>query len=133
MKIVFRTLAILAAALVVVAGVYAFGASSFAQGLRASGPGRGGFARDGGPPPAFAAPGQPDGPPVGFGHREHGGAAGRGEHEGHGPSLSGLSEIGKNLAIVAGIITLIALGARLFRLDRRKGREDRLPGKAPGV
>jgi len=131
MKIVFRTLAILVAALVVVAGVYAFSASGLAQGLRAGGPGRGDVAREGGRPPAFAAPEQPDGPPAG--HREHGGFAGHGEHEGHSPGLSGLIEVGKNLAIVTGIITLIALGARLLRLDRRKSREDRSPGEVPGV
>ena len=109
MKIVLRTLAILAAALLVVAGLTAFGQSSFGQALVTTGPG--GMEREA--PPALADQAS-DGSATSLPSAER-----RGGGEGHGPSLFGLVEVGKNLAIIAVSVTLIALGARLLRSGRR--------------
>lgn len=108
MKIVLRTLAILAAALLVVAGLTAFGQSSYGQALVSAGPG--GMERQA--PPALADQAS-DGFTTSLPSAERRGG------EGHGPSLFGLVEVGKNLAIIAVSVTLIALGARLLRFGRR--------------
>jgi hypothetical protein len=99
MKTVFRTLIILAAALAVVAGLSAFAQSSLGQSFASA------SGHEVGPPPGLA-----DGSAAG--QRPEGG-------EGHGPSLFGLVEVGKNLAIIAVSVTLVALGARMLARGRR--------------
>jgi hypothetical protein len=111
MKRFFRTLVILAAALVVVGGLYAFRQSSLGQSLVSAGSGAG--VERGGPPSGFS-----EGAPAGL--------EGGGGHEGHGPSLMGLVTVGKNLAIIAVSVTLIALGARMLQPGQR-GRPDSAP------
>jgi hypothetical protein len=101
MKTVFRTLIILVAALAVVASLNAFAQSSLGQSLASAGA----SGHQGGPPPGLA-----DGSAAG--ERPEGG-------EGHGPSLFGLVEVGKNLAIIAVSVTLVALGARMLARGRR--------------
>lgn len=109
MTTVLRTLIILAAALAVAGGLYAFARSPLAQPLLGAG--------RGGPAAGF------EGAREGFPGRErpagHEGHEGHGGHGGHGPSLLGLVEVGKNLAIVAVSVALVALGARLLQLGRR--------------
>lgn len=117
MKIVIRTLVILTAALLVVAGLNAFAHSSLGQSFANASPG--GMRHEGGIPPEAA--GQASGSaPAGVTSGERpSGATGRGEGEGHGASLFGLVEVGKNLAITAVSIVLVALGARMLHLNRR--------------
>jgi hypothetical protein len=100
MKIIGRTLIILAAALVVVGITFAIGRSSGAAGTNTGRP-RGQF-----------VPGQPGGPP------------GRGFPEGRGPDGAGapwyfgLMEVGKNLVILGVIVTVGTLS--LGRMRRRR-------------
>jgi hypothetical protein len=116
MKILLRTLIILAAALVVVGGLYAFAQSPAGQAMRAAGPG----GHEGGPPAGFESRRFEGAPGAGFpGGERPGGFDGHEGRGGHGPSLLGLVEVGKNLAIVAVSVILVALGARLLQLGRR--------------
>ncbi|MEI7772776.1 MAG: hypothetical protein WCI67_22495 [Chloroflexales bacterium] len=98
MKVLGRTLAILFAALLVSGAAYALGSAGLAGGA-ASGPPGSAVARDGGPPAGFQA---------GEGHRPGG------DREGGG-GVFGALEVGKNLAIMAIIVALVAGGAALAR------------------
>lgn len=111
MKLLLRTAAILAAALLVVAGLFAFRQTSLGQSLASSGHNRGGYSQEGAAPPELAA--QPDSA------RAAAGVAGRGGPERHGPSLFAAAELLKNLAIVAVSVTLIALGTWMMQRGRR--------------
>ncbi|NJN19858.1 MAG: hypothetical protein HC822_28285 [Oscillochloris sp.] len=111
MKIVLRTLIILAAALVVVGGLSVFAQTSFGRNMAVAGSDR----HEGGRPEGFA------GREGFFTSDRADGFAGH-EHSEHGPSLFGLVEVAKNLAIVAVSVILIALGTRLLRLDNRNPR-----------
>ncbi len=121
MKIIVRTLIILGAALVVVAGLTAFAQSSAGQALRSAevgghGPRHAGGGHEGdfaGSPSAEGTNGIPF-----FGDERPAGFAGRGEHGDSGPSLFGLVEVAKNLAIVAVSVILIVVGGRMLRLGR---------------
>lgn len=111
MKTVLRTLAILAAALLVVAGLLAFRQSSYGQSLASAGHDRGRFSEEGRAPPDVAAQQRDAAAPSGI--------AGRGGPESHGPNLFAVVELLKNLAIVAVSVTLIALGSWMLRRGRR--------------
>jgi hypothetical protein len=118
MKLLARIAVLLAAALVVVGAMLAFGRSGFAEPLRSQGHGqeRAGFERRDMPEGGFA--GRPEG---GFAGRPEGGFAGRpegGRGDRHGPSLFGLAEVAKQLVKIAIIIALVVLGARLLAMVR---------------
>lgn len=113
MKTLFRTLAILAAALLVVAGLLAFRETSYGQSLATAGHDRGGYSWQTGDASAPAAGQSPSG------FRDRG-------PESHGPSLFAAVELLKNLAIIAVSITLIALGSWMIQ----RGRRDQLPPTA---
>lgn len=113
MKLIGRTLIILAAALVVVGGTFAYVQSGFAGGGRDRFAERaGGFARP-------ANPGQP-----GFGPSAGRGEFGRGEFgpggRDRGPSLFGIGEIIKDLAIIGIIVAVVTTltGALSRRRDQ---------------
>ena len=108
MRIIRRTLAILAAALVVIGITFGFAQSSNAQSLSRPRPAR-----------SAAAQGRPAG--------EFSGAPGRGfEHEGNrSPSLFGAIEIVKDLAVVGIIVALVTLMTRARRRRRPVGRARR--------
>jgi hypothetical protein len=108
MKTLLRTLVILAAALLVVAALFAFRQTSYGQSLASAGHDRGGWSQEAGSPGTTTSS-RP--PPTGFGER--GG-------ESHGPNLFAAVELLKNLAIVAVSVTLIALGAWMVRRGRRE-------------
>jgi hypothetical protein len=113
MKIVIRTLVILAAGLLVAGALFAFGQSSFASRMREAGPRTGRF--EGGAPPQRDAAALPEG---GFAGR-HGGEHG-GEHGGgHGPSLSGLVQVVESLAKIGALVALVAIVTRLFQGRKR--------------
>ena len=105
MRILARTLAILAAAFVVAGGVFALAQSSFAQTLFPARPARGAGVE--GRPPATAD----------IGPTSNGGAAFRGhEHEGgRSPSLFGAVEVLKNLVIISIIVAVVSLVQRIWR------------------
>jgi hypothetical protein len=126
MKILFRTLAILAAALLVVAGLYAFAQSPAGTALRSTGERHGGAPGAGFEARSFEGASGAAGRPEGFESRE-------GHGHGHGPSLFGLVEVAKNFAIVAVSVALIALGARAVQLGRRDrpNQPDRAPPDQP--
>lgn len=117
MKTLLRTLAILAAALVVVGALFAFSQSGSAQALRSEGRGHGHFDRE---RSEQSMPGESTMP---FSRPERGQARGefgeRGGHESHGPSLFGFAEVIKNLAIIAVSVLLIVLGSRLLGPGKR--------------
>jgi uncharacterized protein with LGFP repeats len=97
MRILARTLAILAAALVVAGGTFALGRSSYAQSQFPARPAPG---VEGSPAPAA-----------------NDGAAFRGhDHQGgRSPSLFGAVEVFKNLAIVSIIVVVVSLARRAWR------------------
>jgi hypothetical protein len=119
MKLISRTLIILAAALLVAGALFAFGQSSLAAQLRAADhaagegfagrPGRGergaGFADDEHPEGAAGLVGRPEG---------------RGGDHDHGPSLLGLADLGRSLLKIAVIVALFAVAGLL--LGRRRPR-----------
>jgi hypothetical protein len=133
MKIITRTLIIIAAGLLVTGGLLAFGQSSLGTQMREAGPRGGHFEGRERPPFGFGgqAEGQPQGTFQGEGRPEGSfGGRGEGHFEGRGegrntPSLGGLPEIIKNLVKIGLIVTLFVLGARLLG----GGRKDR-PAKA---
>ena len=110
MKILARILAILAAALVVAGGVFAVAQSSYAQALFPARPERGAFAEGQLPAAANAqAAGMPTAP-------NDAAASGRHEHEGgRSPSLFGIVEVVKNLAIISIIVAIVSLVRRAWR------------------
>ncbi|MCX7791977.1 MAG: hypothetical protein N2378_15165 [Chloroflexaceae bacterium] len=114
MKTVFRIVAILASALLVVAGLLAFRETGPGQALASARPERDHFSREHSPPPDMAT--RPHRGQAPFDTRS--GPAGHGP-ENHGPSLSGAVEMLKNLAIIAVGITLVALGIWLVQRTRR--------------
>ena len=109
MKLIGRTLIILAAALVVAGATFAYGQSGYAGG-RESFAERGVQAQQAGQP----APG------ADRGDFRRGGPGGR-EHD-RGPSLFGIGEIVKDLLIIGVIVAAVALATRGLR-----GRRDRAP------
>lgn len=106
MKLIVRTLIILAAGAAVAGALLAFGSSSFATQMRAAGPGAGHFER-GAVPPGDSA-GRPEGD-----------FAGRGGDDHHDPSLAGLVTVVETLAKIGALVALVALGARLLGRRRR--------------
>jgi hypothetical protein len=115
-KIIIRTLIILAAAMVVVGATMAYASSGFAAGS-----GRDGFDRrppagfaEGSGPPGFI-PGGEGARPEGFGDRPDG----PGGREG-GRGAFGASELLKNVAIIAVIIAVVSLLSRLAGGLRRQ-------------
>ena len=104
MRIIPRTFAILAAAMIVVGITFGFAQSSSAQALTSARPARN-----------AATQGQSAGGTRGRPHGEFG-------HEGNrSPSLFGAVEIVKNLVIVGIIVALVALVKRATRGGRPKG------------
>lgn len=99
MKIVARTLAILAAALLVVGATYVYASSGSAAGFEE----RGGFGR-----PQIGEQGRPGGFD-GAGFPERGGHGRDG-----GPSLFGIGEVIKNFAIIGVIVAIVSLATRLL-------------------
>ncbi len=114
MKLFTRIAVLLAAALVVVGAMLAFGRSGFADTMRSQGHGeaRGSFERGG-----VSEGGLAERPEGGFAGRPEGGRGDR-----HGPSLFGLAEVAKQLVKIGIIIALVVLGARLLATVR--GRAD---------
>jgi hypothetical protein len=120
MKIIGRTLAILAAALVIVGALLAFASSSYTTGLGSGMPDRPAVvqtsttetATNGGAAAASAT--------AGFHHAEASGA-----------SLFGIVEVLKNLIIVGVIITIVALGKRLLGRKRQPGQPARCQKISP--
>ena len=107
MKIIGRTLAILAAALLVCGAAYALAQSS---GTASGFPERGGFARQ--------QAGGPSAGQDGFGGTERGRFPGGPDGErGRGMSLFGAVEVARNLAIIA---VIVAIGAPIAALARRR-------------
>ncbi len=114
MKTVFRIVAILASALLVVAGLLAFRETGPGQALASARPERDHFSQEHSSSSALAT--RPRRGQAQFDTRS--GHAGHGP-ENHDPSLFGAVEMLKNLAIIAVSITLIALGAWLVQRARR--------------
>ncbi|MBK9712687.1 MAG: hypothetical protein IPO81_15455 [Kouleothrix sp.] len=113
MKIVARTLAILAAALLVVGATYVYASSSSAAGFEE----RGGFGR-----PQIGE----QGPPGGF---DHGGFD---RERGGGPSLFGIGEVIKNFVIIGVIVAVVSLATRLLpRRPAGSGPRQSPPGARP--
>lgn len=104
MRVITRTLIILAAALVVVGATMAYASSGLAGGPASFERGRGGFERQ--PPPGSHAGGRPE-----SGDRR----AGFGDHHEGGRGLFAAAEMVKNLVIIAAIIAVVALLSRLTR------------------
>lgn len=123
MKILTRTLIILAAGALVTGALLAFGQSSLATQMRAAGPGGGHFAGRERPPFGFEGQAPPQGsfegrPEGHFEGRPEGHFEGRGGH--NTPSLFGLTEVVKNLVKIGIIVTVFAIGARLLNLGRKR-------------
>ena len=107
MRILARTLAILAAALVVAGGAFALGQSSYAQAQFQAGPARSAGVEGSSATAASAAAGAPT-------TANNGAAFGRHEHEGgRSPSLFGAVEVFKNLAIIGIIVAIVSLVKRI--------------------
>ncbi len=106
MKIIGRTLIILAAALVVAGALFAFRQTEYARMPGESRPGRMRIEAGEARPDGFA--------PGGFEHRNR---AGGDEHQ---ASLAGLVEVGKNLAIIAAIVALVVMLERVTRGLRQR-------------
>jgi len=107
MKTLYRTLAILAAALVIVGALLAI--SSTSQTTNSSG----------GIPERSAIVQNKANGAAGSGSSEASGAAEPFEHDrDSGPSLAGLVEVLKNLGVVAVIITIVSQGKRLLSRKR---------------
>ena len=116
MKIIARTFAILAAALLVCGATFVLGGSSFTQAAFPSGPGR--DVLNGQPAPQFG-PGGFDG-------------AGRRGHDGsRGPGGFGVMEVLQNLAIVAAIVAVVAPLLHLARRRRKSAARRRVVRDAP--
>ena len=115
MHIIRRTLAILAAALLVVGITFGFAQSSSAQAFAPARPGR-----------HAPAPSQPDGGTINAGTAQSSSAPAGGfeQRDSRSPSLFGAVEIVKNLAIISIIVALVALATRATRGLRPKGRAD---------
>jgi sulfite exporter TauE/SafE len=113
MKTVLRIVAILASALLVVAGLLVFRGTAPAQALASARPERDHFSQEHSAPPAMAT--RPRRGQALFDTRS--GLAGHGP-ENHGPSLFGAVEMLKNLAIIAVGIVLIVLGTWLVQRAR---------------
>lgn len=107
MKIIFRTLAILAAAFVIVGGLYAFSQSSVGQSFTSTG-----THVEGSSPPSTATSSSTDG--------ASSVAPSGSSHGSEGSSLMGLVSVGKTLGITAAVTALLALGERLLAWGRRK-------------
>jgi hypothetical protein len=112
-KIIIRTLIILAAALVVVGATMTYASSG-----TASGPGRDSF--EGRPPSGFAEGTRPSGFPPGGGG---GPREGHGDHEG-GRGGFAAGELLKNLAIIAVIIAVVSLLNRIIGTRRPQRRSN---------
>lgn len=113
MKTVFRIVAILASALLVVAGLLAFRGTGPAQALASARPERDHFSQEYSALPAIATRPRRGQAPF----DTHSGLAGHGPKN-HGPSLFGAVEMLKSLAIIAVSIALIVLGTRLAQQAR---------------
>lgn len=110
MKLIGRTLAILAAALVVVGVTFALGSSGLAG-------------TAGGPPDRAAAMSQTaGGPAAGRPRRDHA--------ESSGFSVFGIGEVLKNLVLVGVIVAIVRFGMRLFS-RRGSGAKSRRTPSAP--
>jgi hypothetical protein len=113
MKLLLRTLIILAAGVLVTGALLAFGRSGMATQMREAGPRGGRFEGRGGPPPGFEGQG-------GFAGQPEGGFEGREGHGGRGgPSLRGLPEAIGNLVKIGIVVTLVVLATRLLRAGRK--------------
>ena len=129
MKIIARTLTILAAALLVCGATFALAGSSFAQAAFPSGPGR--EALNGQRAPQFG--------PGGFDNQGSGtsgsfdGAGRRGHDGGRGPSGFGVMEVLQNLAIVAAIVAVVAPLLNLVRRRTKSAAPRRAAPDAPMV
>lgn len=117
MKTIFRTMAILAAALVVVGGIYLFAKSSYGQSFLSSRSEHHGPRGAGGMPPGFSE--RPDGAMFGEGFPDGERFEGRRGHGDRGPSIFGIGEAIKNLVIIAICVTLFVLGGRLLQGGQR--------------
>lgn len=121
MKLIGRTLLILAAALAVAGLTYMYGSSSAAQsqGFERGPRGEGEFGQR---PPEFGEAGQPGQ----FGRE-------RGERDGGGFRLFAVGEIVKNLVLIGVIIALVRFGARLIgpRHDRPRRQPPGQPAASP--
>ncbi|MEI8165413.1 MAG: hypothetical protein WCG26_03505 [Chloroflexales bacterium] len=130
MKIILRTIAILAAAMAVVGLTFAFGNSTFGQALSTRGSDREEFAQREG----HVRPTLPEGQfPQGRTHgsaRDGGGSEGR---ESYNASLGGLADVAKSLVKLALIIALVVFGGRLLHWGRGDTSHRRPPetGTAP--
>lgn len=113
MNTLLRTLAILAAALLVVAGLFAFRQTSYGQSLASTGHDRGGFSQAAGASPEQAAGAGSDATSAGV--------AGSSRSGSHGFNRFAAVELLKNLAIVAVSVTLITLGTWMVQRGRRDG------------
>jgi hypothetical protein len=122
MRILARTLAILAVAAAVAGGVFAIVQSSYAQILFPARPTRGAFAGE--QSPATGAQATDTSLPA-----DDGAAFGRPDHEGgRSPSLFGAVEVFQDLAIVSIIVAIVSLVKRAWR-GRRQWRP---PGVSAG-
>lgn len=131
MKIIARTLIILAAGLLVTGALFAFAQSGLASQMRAAGPRSEHVERGEGQ--AAGLPGRPEGGLAGHA-RPEGGFAGRGERgDHHGPSLLGFVTLVESLAKIGALVALVAIGARLLALRRRdrSGRDGPAPTTRP--
>lgn len=127
MKLIARTFAILAAALVVAGLTFAVAQSSYARALFPARAGRGEFAAEG----RLRAQGAP-GAPIGNAAARGGRADGFGREAARGPSVAGLGEVLKNLAIIGVIVALVVLTSRALHF--RPNRNDTRPPKdKPGA
>jgi hypothetical protein len=127
MKLIARTFAILAAALVAAGLTFAVAQSSYASRLFPARAGRGDFAAEG----RFRGEGAP-GAPIGDAATPGGRANGFGREAARGPSLASLGEVLKNLAIIGVIVALVVLTPRALHL--RRNRSDKRPPKdKPGA
>ena len=109
MRILARTLTILAVAAAFAGGIFAAVPSSYAQALFPAEPTRGAFAREQSPASGAQAAGTASSP-------NDGAAFGRPEHEGgRSPSLFGAVEVFKDLAIISFIVAIVSLVKRAWR------------------
>ena len=117
MRILSRTLAILAAACVVAGGVFALAESSFGQALFPARP-AGGAGLERRPPTTAASEA------AGTAPTSNGGTGFRGhEHEGgRSPSLFGAVEVLQNLVLISIIVAGVSLVQRIWRGRRPNGQ-----------
>jgi hypothetical protein len=107
MRILARTLIILAAAAAVAGGLFAVAQSSYTQTLFPAGPARSALAEGQPPANAQAAGSLPPRDGADFGRPNHEG--------GRSPSLFGAVEVVKNLAIISIIVAIVSLMRRPWR------------------